>query len=539
MSKLIEFDNEARKKLLEGASKLSKAVVSTLGPFGRNVLFTENGELRSTKDGVTVAKQIALEDPIENMGAEAVKQASINSARQAGDGTTTTTLLAYEIIKEGLGKVDRGANATQIKKEIDSAVKEVVAELRSMSVSVSENSQLEQIATISANNDVETGKLIAQALDKVGVEGVVSIEESKTGETYLEIVEGMQFDRGYKSPFFVTNNNTMQAVLEEPSIFIFDGKITQAKELLPLLEAVSAKNDSLLIIAEDIDGEALATLIVNKMRGILKICAVKAPDFGERRTLILEDMAVLTGATVISKDKGNKLDKMNADAFLKALGKTNRVTVTKDKTTLIDGKGDVDKILARAEELKEQLDKALGFEREKLQDRLAKLTSGVAVVYVGGANDVEMKEYKDRVEDALFATKAAIEEGILPGGGVALFNARNVLKTKYDVGSQIVFKSLSKPLEQILSNAGIDDVHVYTYKISESGEPWKGYNLKTESFENMREVGILDPTKVVRLALENAAAVAGTILITACTIYEKPDATGKAAANNLPPEMNF
>ena len=521
MSKQIEFNNESRKKLLNGVEKLSNAVVSTLGPFGRNVIIEKNGELpQSTKDGVTVAKSITLEDPIENIGAEIVKQAAIKSANDAGDGTTTTTLLAHSLISEGLSKVDKGANATEIKKEIDSAVREVVEELKKMSTEVSSQEQLKQVATISANNDEDAGKLVSTALEKVGRDGVVSIEESKTGETKLETVEGMQFDRGYKSPYFVTNNNNMTAVLEDPYILIYDGNITTAKDMVPVLEGISQKNESLLIVAQDIDGEALALLLVNKIRAGLKVCAVKAPDFGDRRTLLLEDMAVLTGGTVISKEKGFKLEKTTSNQ----LGRATRVVVTKDKTTIIDGKGEQDAIFTRAQEIKEQIDKAeSNFQKENLQNRLAKLTSGVAIIHVGGNNEIEMKEYKDRVEDALFATKAAIEQGILPGGGVALFKAREVLKNNKSVGSQIVYRALAKPFSQILTNAGKDDVSYYVYALDSKNDPWTGYDLKTESWVNMKEQGIIDPTRVVRLALENAASVAGTILTTEAVIYSKKE----------------
>lgn len=535
MNKQIKYNEKARKKLLKGVEKLSNAVVSTLGPFGRNVIIEKNGELpSSTKDGVTVAKSISLEDPIENMGAEIVKQAAIKSATIAGDGTTTTTLLAYAIISEGISKVEKGANATEIKKEIDAAVKEVIGELKRTSEDISSTEQLQQIANISSNNDENAGKLISTALDKVGKEGVVSIEESKTGETYLETVEGMQFDRGYKSPYFVTNNNSMQAVLEEPYILICDSSITNEKDLIPILEGISQTDKSLLIVAEDIDGGALAVLLVNKVRANLKVCAVKAPDYGERRALLLEDMATLTGGTVISKSKGMKLDKVTTNM----LGKANRVVVSKEKTTIIDGKGDQADILKRAEEIKNQIDNATSmFEKEKLQERLAKLTSGVAIVYVGGNNEIEIKEYKDRMEDALFATKAAVEEGILPGGGVALFHAREVLKNNKTVGAQIVYRALERPFTQILENAGISWVRPRPWsksplrKIKEElmKHPNKnaGYHLNPKDekpgFRDFKNYGIIDPTKVVRLALENAASVAGTILTTEAVVYSKID----------------
>ncbi len=545
MNKQVEYNEEARKKLLAGVEKLSNAVVSTLGPFGRNVIIEKNGELpSSTKDGVTVAKSISLEDPIENMGAEIVKQAAIKSATIAGDGTTTTTLLAHALISEGMSKVEKGANATEIKKEIDIAVKQVVGELKRISKDISSTEQLQQIANISSNNDENAGKLISTALDKVGKEGVVSIEESKTGETYLETVEGMQFDRGYKSPYFVTNNNSMQAVLEEPYILVCDSSITNEKDLIPILENISQTDKSLLIVAEDIDGGALAMLLVNKVRVGLKVCAVKAPDYGERRALLLEDMATLTGGTVISKSKGIKLDKVT----MNMLGKANRVVVSKEKTTIIDGKGDSADILKRAEEIKEQLDKATSmFEKEKLQERLAKLTSGVAVVYVGGNNEIEIKEYKDRMEDALFATKAAVEEGILPGGGVALFHAREVLKTNKTTGAQIVYRALEKPFVQILKNAGIEDKNFFNKPLSKIVNQLKnhtnknaGYHLNPEGekpgFRDFKGYGIIDPTKVVRLALENAASVAGIILTTEAVVYVKPD---KSKKDNDDPTYNM
>ncbi len=522
MNKQIEFNNEARKKLLSGITKLTNAVIATLGPSGRNVIIEKNGELpSSTKDGVTVAKSITLEDPIENIGAEIVKQAAIKSATQAGDGTTTTTLLAHSMISEGLNRLDKGINAVQIKREIDEAVKLVVGELKQTSSKISSQDQLKQIATISSNNDERTGTLISDAIDKVGREGVVSIEESKTGETYLETVEGMQFDRGYKSPYFVTNNNTMQGVLENSYILIYDGRITSAKEIIPLLEGISQEDASLLIIAEDIEGEALATLLVNKTRGSLKTIAVKAPDFAERRTLILEDIAILTGGIVVSKDKGLALGKVGKEV----LGKATRVVVSKEKTTIIDGKGSQEKIEKHATELKNQLDNAQSlFEKENLQNRLAKLVSGIAVVYVGGINDIEIKEYKDRVEDALFATKAAIEEGILPGGGVALYNARKILKDQIDnkIGYKIVYEALRKPFVQILTNAGKENVYEYEHALTSlPTNGWMGFNLKNDEWIDMKKSGIIDPTKVVRLALENAAAVAGTILITEAVVYSK------------------
>ena len=530
MSKIIEYNNDARQKLAEGAKKLSKAVVSTLGPFGRNVIIEKQNELPvSTKDGVTVAKSITLKDPIENIGAEVIKQSAIKAANTAGDGTTTTTLLAYSLIKEGLNKVGEGANAVEIKKGIDAAVKQVVVALKENSKDISSEEQLKQVATISANNDDFIGNLVAEALDRVGRDGVVAIEESKTGETTLEVVEGIQFDRGYKSPYFVTNNNTMQAVLEDPFVLIYDGRITAAAELLSVLQKVNSENKSLLIVAEDIDGEALATLIVNKMRGIVKVVAVKAPDFGERKTLILEDLAIVTGGQVISKEKGLKLDKIQPSQLSSYLGQARTVTITKDKTTVIDGKGSEADIDIRANEIKDQIDKAQSFfEKEKLQERLGKLIGGVAIINVGGVNEIDMKEYKDRVEDALFATRAANEEGVLPGGGAALLYARNAITFSKDesddfkTGKKIVFNALSAPFVQILINAGYQNPEYYMYELGINLNTWNGYDLKSETIVNMLDAGILDPTKVTRLAIENAAAVAGTILTTETVIYEEP-----------------
>jgi chaperonin GroEL len=530
MSKLIVFNTEARQKLADGAEKLSKAVVSTLGPFGRNVIIEKQNELPiSTKDGVTVAKSITLKDPIENIGAEVIKQAAIKAANTAGDGTTTTTLLAYSLINEGLSSVKAGSNAIEIKKGIDEAVKQVVNSLKENSKDISSEEQLQQVATISANNDEYTGRLIAEALNQVGRDGVVAIEESKTGETTLEVVEGVQFDRGYKSPFFVTNNNTMTSTLDDPYILIYDGKITAAAELLNVLQKVNSENKSLLIIAEDVDGEALATLIVNKMRGIVKVCAVKAPEFGDRRTLILEDIAIITGGQVISKDKGLKLDKLNSAQLSSYLGKARVANISKEKTTIADGKGDITAIEARAEEIKIQIDNAQSpYEKEKLQERLGKLVGGVAIVNVGGNNEIELKEYKDRVEDALFATRAANEEGILPGGGVALLYAREAITYKkedsddFNTGKKIVYRALRMPFIQILTNAGYTDPTYYLYELSKNFNTWNGYDLKSEAIVDMLSAGILDPTKVVRLSIENAASVAGTILTTETVVYDMP-----------------
>jgi chaperonin GroEL len=539
MNKNIEFGSEARKKLVNGINKVANAVTSTLGPNGRNVIYTEYGEVRSTKDGVTVAKQISdLEDPIENLGVQMIKQASIKTANNAGDGTTTSTLLAQAIINEGLSYLDKGANAVEIKRGIDSAVKEVVMCLRKeVSKDITSETQLEQVATISANNDPEIGKLIAAAMEKVGREGVVHIEESKSGETYLETVEGMQFDRGYKSHYFVTDNNSMNCTLEDPYILIADKKFTQAKDLLPILEGISSQGKSLLIIAEDIEAEALSTLVVNKIRGTLKVAAVKAPDFGDRRKLILEDIATMTGGQVFSTEKGMKMEKFSWDW----LGSARLVTITKDQTTLVDGKGASEKIEARIEELQVQIEKSVvPFEKEKLQERLSKFIGGVAIIHVGGNSELEMKETKDRVDDALHATKAAIEEGIVPGGGAALLYAREAItKTKAElnsdlhIGKQIVYKACGAPFMKILTNAGYSEGECYgLINKLEGTDNWKGYNIKSETFVDMKEAGIIDPSKVTRNALENAASVAGLILLTECAIVDinknidKPDMNG-------------
>ena len=524
MSKVIEFGPEGRKKLVKGIDVLADAVVSTLGPNGRNVVIEkEHQQVQSTKDGVTVARHISLKDPVENLGVNLVREASIKTADKAGDGTTTSTLLAREMINAGLQHLANGANAVEIKRGIDKAVKSVTKSLREdIAEDISEEQQLEQVATISANNDPEVGKLIATAIQKVGHEGVVHIEESKSGDTYLETVEGMQFERGYKSHYFVTNNNTMTCTLEDVSILIVDERITTVKNLLPILESVSANNKSLLIIAEDVDNEALATLIVNKGRGILKACAVKAPDFGDRRKLILEDIATLTGGTVFSKEKGHKWDKFQHDWF----GEARTVTITKDKTTIIDGKGDEDKVNSRIENLTSQVDNAESdFEKEQLQNRLARLCGGVSIIHVGGYTETEMNEKKDRVDDALNATKAAIEEGIVPGGGTALLYARQSIDN-CDIGAEIIYKACGKPFEQILINAGHDSVGAQMlgkYQLVEGGnDTWTGYNLKDAEIVNMKEAGIIDPTKVTRVALENAAAVAGTVLLTECIVVNEP-----------------
>jgi chaperonin GroEL len=527
MNKQVEFGSVARKNLVEGIDILADAVVSTLGPNGRNVVIANGGVPQSTKDGVSVAKSITLSDPEKELGVQLVKQAAVKTAEKAGDGTTTSTLLAREMIKAGLNALNNNENAVQIKRDIDATVSEVVKTIRqNISEDISGEKQLEQIATVSSNNDEEVGKLIATAIEKVGMEGVVHIEESRTGETYLETVEGLQFERGYKSPYFVTNNSNMTSTLENPLVLLADQKITQVKELLPILEAVSAQAKSLLIIAEDIDNEALATLIVNKMRGTMKVCAVKAPDFGDRRKLVLEDIAITTGGKVFDKQKGMKLDKFSWDWF----GEARTVTVEKEKTTIVDGKGDVEAIESRVEELQKQIEKAeTPFEIEKLQERLAKFVGGVAIIHVGGNTETEMKEKKDRVDDALHATKAAIEEGIVPGGGTALLYAASGLETK-STGAVIVKQACSKPFNQILVNAGYDEVKgqiVADGMVNSGNDGWLGFDIKTDNTVDMKDAGIIDPTKVVRLALENAASVAGTVLLTECTVVNEPEKENK------------
>jgi len=528
--KEIKFGPEARVELMKGIDTLADAVVCTLGPNGRNVLIDHSGydnlsKPTHTKDGVTVAKNITVDELIPNLGAQMVKLAALKTADKAGDGTTTSTLLARELVKAGLQHLNNGENAVEIKRNMEKAVEEVVNFIKNnIAKDISNEEQLQQIATISANNDVEIGKLIATAIEKVGRDGVVHIEESKSGDTYLETVEGMQFERGYKSHFFVTNNSDMSCTLDDPFILIADHKFTQVKELLPILESVSNQNKSLLIIADDIDGEALATLIVNKARGILKVCAVKAPDFGDRKKLLLEDIATLTGGVVFDKDKGMKLDKFSYDWF----GQARTVNVTKDQTTIVDGKGEEEAINSRVAELQSQINKEnTPYIIEHLQNRLAKMVGGVSIIHVGGFTETEMREKKDRVDDALHATKAALESGIVPGGGAALLYAREGIENKGNIGSQIVYKACGKPFEQILVNAGYsstDAQMIGKYQLVDSGnDVWTGYNLKTGKVVNMEEAGILDPAKVTRTALENAVSVAGTILLTECVVVNHPE----------------
>jgi len=538
MAKVINYGDEARKNLAAGIEQLANAVVTTLGPNGRNVVIqSEHGVPQSTKDGVTVAKAIELEDPVQNMGAQMLKQAAIKTAEQAGDGTTTSTLLAREIVNAASRYSDKGHNIVDIKRGLDKCTKAHVETLRKMSQDISSEDQLRQVATISANNDEEVGELIATAINKVGRDGIVTIEESRTGETYLETVEGLQFDRGYKSPYFVTNNDDMSSTLRNPSILFYNGRLTQIKELLPLLENMSSQSKPLLIVAEDIDGEALATLIVNKMRGILNVCAVKAPDFGDRRTLLMNDMATLTGGQVVDKDKGMKLDKFD----LNWLGECRTVTITKESTTIVDGAGNSDTIKELCSSLQNQIENSTSpFETEKLQERLAKLVGGVAVIHVGGNTETEMKEKKDRVDDALQATKAAIEEGIVPGGGLALLHSAydttcELKNYDEELGCKIMQSVLQKPFEQILINAGLkDDVHSIKHSILDQENRNIGYNIKTSEYIDFFEAGIIDPTKVTRCALENAVSIAGTILLTECTLVEKPKEKTEESFGGMP-----
>ena len=542
MSKKITFSKEARNTLADGVDALANAVTSTLGPAGRNVIIEQDmGNPVSTKDGVTVAKSIELKNKVQNLGAQIVKQAAIKTAEQAGDGTTTSTLLAQTILEEGLNRLKDGTNAVDIKRGIDKAVNDTVDYLIEQSKDITDEEQLKQVATISANNDTEVGELISTAMDKVGSDGVVTVEESKTGETYLETVEGMQFNRGYKSPYFVTDNSTMTAVLQNPYVLITDKRLNQVKELLPILEAVSSAGKSLLIIADDIDGEALSTMVVNKMRGILPLVAVKAPDFGDRKKAALEDLAVLTGGQVVSHEKGMRLDKFD----IKWLGQAGKVTVSKDTTTIIDAKGSEESIEERVSEIKNLIEESTSpFEKENLQDRLAKFLGGVAVVHVGGHTEVEMKEKKDRVDDALHATKAALQEGILPGGGFALLNAAMHLtdliggvEAESQIGYDIVINAIERPYSKILQNAGYDwdRIGEIEQTIKETGDIWSGYNPRSEEYVNMFTEGIIDPTKVTRLALENAASVAGTLLITEAVVSKGKEK--KEAAPGIDPGM--
>jgi len=526
MAKEIKFDIDAREQLKKGVDALSNAVKVTLGPQGRNVVLDKKfGSPSITKDGVTVAKEIELPDHFENVGAQMVKEVASKTNDDAGDGTTTAIVLAQSIIHVGLKNVTAGANPMELKRGIDKAVSKVIANIKSQSREIGDdNKKIEQVATISANNDTSIGSIIAEAMSKVKKEGVITIEEAKTSETTIELVEGMQFDRGYISPYFVTDTEKMEAVLENPYILIHDKKISTMKDLLPILETAVQTGKPLLIIAEDVDGEALATLVVNKLRGSLRIAAVKAPGFGDRRKEMLEDIAILTGGTVISEEKGLKLE----GASLDMLGSADKITIDKENTTIVNGAGEKKLIEGRVGQIKKQIENTTSdYDREKLQERLAKLAGGVAVIYVGAASEVEMKEKKYRFEDALSATRAAVEEGIIPGGGVAYIRAiKDLEKLKGDnddmtTGIAIVKRALEEPLRQLVENAGIDG-SVVAQKVKEGKDDF-GFNARTEKYENFFESGVIDPTKVARIALENAASVAGMLLTTECVLAEKPE----------------
>ena len=526
MAKEIKFDIEARDLLKKGVDILADSVKVTLGPKGRNVVLDKKfGAPQVTKDGVTVAKEIELEDPFENMGAQMVKEVASKTADNAGDGTTTASVLAQAIYSVGLKNVTAGANPMDLKRGIDLAVSKVVESLKDMSETVGDDfKKIEQVASISANNDPAIGELIAEAMRKVKKEGVITVEEAKGIETTVEVVEGMQFDRGYISPYFITDAEKMEAVLENPYILLHDKKISTMKDLLPILEATSQAGRPLLIIAEDVEGEALATLVVNKLRGSLRVAAVKAPGFGDRRKEMLEDIAILTGGTVISEEKGLKLEHTTLDM----LGQSEKVTIDKENTTIVNGAGESDKIEARVKQIKKQIEASTSdYDKEKLQERLAKLAGGVAVLYVGAASEVEMKEKKDRVDDALSATRAAIEEGIVPGGGVAYLRAVGTLKDlkgeneDQTIGVAIVRRALEGPIRTIAENAGVEG-SIVVQKVRE-GKGDFGYNARTDKYENLYEAGVIDPTKVARIALENAASVAGMLLTTECVVTEKEE----------------
>lgn len=525
MAKLIVYNTDARASLKAGVDKLANAVKVTLGPKGRNVILEKKfGAPTVTKDGVSVAKEIELDDPIENMGAQMVREVASKTSDIAGDGTTTATVLAQAIYREGLKNVTAGANPMDLKRGIDLAVTKVIDYLKSISRDVEGRNEIAQVGAISANNDKSIGELIADAMEKVGKDGVITVEESKSAETILDVVEGMQFDRGYISPYFVTDTESMEAVLEDPLILIHDKKISAMKDLLPVLEKVAQQGKAMLIIAEDLEGEALATLVVNKIRGTLKVAAVKAPGFGDRRKAMLEDIAVLTNGTVISEEQGYKLE----NATLEYLGRAKKVVIDKDNTTIVEGSGKADNIKKRINEIKAQIDKSTSdYDKEKLQERLAKLSGGVAVLKIGASTEVEMKEKKARVEDALHATRAAVEEGIVAGGGVALVRASNVIDNvkgenpDQTTGIKIVQKALEEPLRQIVDNAGLEG-SVVLQKVKEGKDDF-GFNAATEKYENLIKAGVIDPTKVTRTALENAASVSSLLLTTEAVVFEKKE----------------
>ncbi|MFO7260431.1 MAG: chaperonin GroEL [bacterium] len=525
-AKELHFDVDARAALKRGVDQLAEAVKVTLGPKGRNVVIDRKfGSPTVTKDGVTVAKEIELEHPVENMGAQMVKEVATKTSDLAGDGTTTATVLAQAIFREGLKNVTAGANPMALKRGIDKTVEKVVEELKKISTPTKGKKEIAQVGTISANNDPEIGNLIADAMEKVGKDGVITVEEAKGLETTLETVEGMQFDRGYLSPYFITDPERMEAVLEDPLVLIHDKKISSMKDLLPILEKVAQMGKPLLIIAEDVEGEALATLVVNKLRGTLKVCAVKAPGFGDRRKAMLQDIAILTGGQVISEEVGFKLE----NAVISDLGRAKRVVVDKDNTTIVDGAGDPEKIKGRINEIRVAIEKSTSdYDREKLQERLAKLAGGVAVIHVGAATETEMKEKKARVEDALHATRAAVEEGIVPGGGVALVRVQQRLKDfkledpDEQIGAQIVLRALEEPLRQIAENAGLDG-SIVVERVRSSDNLNFGYNAQTDKYEDLVEAGVIDPTKVTRTALQNAASIASLLLTTEAVVVEKKE----------------
>jgi len=525
MAKQIYFNTKSRENLRKGVDILANAVKVTLGPKGRNVILDKKfGAPTITKDGVTVAKEIELKDPVENMGAQLVKEVASKTADDAGDGTTTATVLAQAIFNNGIKNVAAGANPMDLKRGVDKAVKTVVSDLQRQSKEIKDSSEISQIATVSANNDREIGNMVADAMDKVGRDGVITVEEAKSTETEVKTVEGMQFDRGYLSPYFVTNSDKMEVELEKPYILIYDKKISAMKELLPVLELVSQSAKPLLIIAEDIEGEALATIVVNKIRGALKVAAVKAPGFGDRRKAMLEDLAILTGGTVISEERGYKLESATIDY----LGTANKVNIDKDNTTIISGAGKKSDINARVNQIKKQIENTTSeYDKEKLQERLAKLSGGVAILYVGAATEVEMKEKKDRVDDALHATRAAVQEGIIAGGGIAFIRAINSLD-KLDLDNEdqntgviIVKTALESPIRTIVENSG-GEGSVVIQKVKESKNDF-GYNAATDTYESMFAAGIIDPTKVTRLALENAASIASLLITTECVIVDEPE----------------
>jgi len=524
-SKLIEYNADARAKLKSGVDKLANAVKVTLGPKGRNVILEKKfGAPTVTKDGVSVAKEIELEDPIENMGAQMVREVASKTSDVAGDGTTTATVLAQAIYREGLKNVTAGANPMDLKRGVDLAVTKVIEYLKKVSRDVEGRNEIAQVGSISANNDKSIGELIADAMEKVGKDGVITVEEAKGTETGLDVVEGMQFDRGYLSPYFVTNTETMETILEDPYILIHDKKISAMKDLLPVLEKVAQQGKSMLLIAEDLEGEALATLVVNKIRGTLRVAAVKAPGFGDRRKAMLEDIAVLTGGTVISEERGFKLE----NATISYLGTAKKIVIDKDNTTIVEGAGKSDEIKKRINEIKAQIEKTTSdYDKEKLQERLAKLSGGVAVLKIGASTEVEMKEKKARVEDALHATRAAVEEGIVAGGGVTLVRAASVLaklegeNLDQTTGVKIVEKALEEPLRQIVNNAGLEG-SVVLQKVKEGKDDY-GFNAASETYEHLIKAGVIDPTKVTRTALENAASVAALLLTTEAVVYEKKE----------------